>query len=65
MHVQMSERFPTLDSAIEHIRQTRALHPDEWHETPKPMLIEAARYAARWINRIETEKRAVSPRPAA
>jgi hypothetical protein len=62
MHVQMHDRFPTLDAAIAHIRQTRALHPDEWHETPKPMLIEAARYAADWILRIEADKRA---RPAA
>ncbi|WP_293866098.1 dual specificity protein phosphatase [uncultured Alsobacter sp.] len=62
MHVHMHDRFPTLDAAIDHIRQTRALHPDEWHETPKPMLIEAARYAADWILRIEAEKRA---RPAA
>src|SRR6478735_4954769 len=56
LHIQMSDRFPTLDASIAHLRKARALHPDEWFETPKPMLIEAARFAARWIRRIEDEK---------
>ncbi|MBF9235250.1 dual specificity protein phosphatase family protein [Microvirga alba] len=64
LHIQMADRFPTLDSAIGHIRKARALHPDEWFETPKPMLIEAARFAARWIRRIEDEKEQ-SAHPAA
>ncbi|MGO4705610.1 protein phosphatase [Microvirga sp. 2MCAF38] len=56
IHIQMPGRFPTLDSAVDYLRQARALHPDEWFETPKPMLIEAARFAATWIQRIEREK---------
>jgi hypothetical protein len=56
IHINMPDRFPTLDSAIDHLRSARALHPDEWFETPKPMLIEAARHAATWIQRIEREK---------
>ncbi|EIM28793.1 protein-tyrosine phosphatase family protein [Microvirga lotononidis] len=56
IHIQLPDRFPTLDSAIGHLRVTRELHPDEWMETPKPMLIEAARYAAAWIQRIESDK---------
>lgn len=59
LHIQMSDRFPTLDASIAHLRKARALHPDEWFETPKPMLIEAARFAARWIRRIEDEKELV------
>jgi len=56
IHIQLPGRFPTLDAAIDHLRATRELHPDEWMETPKPMLIEAARHAAAWIQRIEREK---------
>ena len=56
IHIQLPDRFPTLDAAIDHLRVTRELHPDEWMETPKPMLIEAARHAAAWIRRIEREK---------
>jgi hypothetical protein len=60
IHIQLSDRFPTLESAIDHLRVTRELHPDEWDETPKPMLTEAARHAASWIRRIETEKHSAS-----
>ncbi|MCB8822235.1 protein-tyrosine phosphatase family protein [Microvirga rosea] len=56
IHIQMPDRFPTLDAAIDHLRATRELHPSEWMETPKPMLVEAARHAASWIRRIEQEK---------
>lgn len=56
IHIQMPDRFPTLDAAIDHLRITRELHPHEWMETPKPMLIEAARHAATWVRRIEQEK---------
>jgi hypothetical protein len=57
IHIQMPDRFPTLEAAIDHLRVTRELHPDEWMETPKPMLIDAARHAASWIRRIEHERR--------
>jgi hypothetical protein len=56
LHIQMPDRFADLDAAIAHLRTTRQLHPDEWSETPKPMLAEAARQAASWIRRIEAEK---------
>ncbi|WP_038179242.1 dual specificity protein phosphatase family protein [Vibrio rhizosphaerae] len=42
LHLEWPEKYPTLDSAIAHIRDKRQLHPDEWFETPKPMLIELA-----------------------
>lgn len=52
LHKQHPDRFPTLDSAIEHIRTKRELRPDEWFETPKPMLVAAARRAAEWADLI-------------
>ncbi|MBL8808487.1 MAG: dual specificity protein phosphatase family protein [Rhodospirillales bacterium] len=55
MHMQLTDRFPTIDAAIEHIRTYRELQPDEWFETPKPMLLEAARRAARWARLIEAD----------
>ncbi len=39
------------------IRTRRQLMPDEWFETPKPMLYEAARRASAWIDMIECERR--------
>ncbi len=45
LHLEWPEKFPTLNSAIAHIRDKRQLHPDEWFETPKPMLIELAHRA--------------------
>jgi len=45
LHLEWPEKFPTLDSAIAHIRDKRQLHPDEWFEAPKPILIELARRA--------------------
>jgi hypothetical protein len=56
IHIQMPDRFATLEAAIDHLRVMRELHPNEWMETPKPMLTEAARHAASWIRRIEHEK---------
>ncbi|MCT9843141.1 inositol monophosphatase [Leclercia adecarboxylata ATCC 23216 = NBRC 102595] len=45
MHLECPERFPTLDAAIDLIRDRRQLHPDEWYETPKPSLIRLAEHA--------------------
>lgn len=52
LHKQQPELFPTLDAAVAHIREYRELRPDEWFETPKPMLYEAARRASEWIDMI-------------
>jgi myo-inositol-1(or 4)-monophosphatase len=46
LHLEYPDRYPTLDSAIAHIREKRELHPDEWYETPKPALIHLAERAA-------------------
>lgn len=55
LHMQLPEEFPTLEEAINHVRRKRELHPDEWHETPKPMLIEAAARTAHWARMIEDD----------
>ncbi len=45
LHLECPQRYPTLQSAIEHIRVQRQLHPDEWFEAPKPVLVELAERA--------------------
>lgn len=52
LHKQQPHLYPTLDAAVAHIRERRELRPDEWFETPKPMLYEAARRASKWIDLI-------------
>jgi hypothetical protein len=59
LHVEMPEQFPTIEAAMDHVRERRELRRDEWHETPKPMLVDAARRAADWIAMIDA-----GPRPA-
>ena len=54
LHKNHRDRFPTLDDAIAHVRERRELRPDEWYETPKPVLIEAARQASICIDMINT-----------
>jgi hypothetical protein len=53
LHKQLPHRFPALEDALAHIRHHRELHPDEWFETPKPMLLDAVKRAAGWIARID------------
>lgn len=61
LHIEMPDVYPTLASAIDHVRERRQLHPDEWFETPKPALIHAVERAAEMIRLIETaNKRAVA-----
>jgi hypothetical protein len=56
LHLHIPGEFPTLAAAIDHIRVKRELRPDEWHETPKPMLIAAAEKAAGWVRVVEDER---------
>ena len=58
LHLQLPEEFPRLEDAIDLVREKRELRPDEWHETPKPMLIQAAERTARWARMIEDDLRA-------
>ncbi|WP_378947939.1 dual specificity protein phosphatase family protein [Mesorhizobium sp. ANAO-SY3R2] len=53
LHVEMPDRFPTLEDALQHVRVQRQLRPDEWFEAPKPMLIAAASKARQWIAMID------------
>lgn len=46
LHLECPDRFATLEAALDYIRQQRQLQPSEWHETPKPMLIELANKAS-------------------
>lgn len=57
LHLQQPERFPTLEAAQAHIRRNRELQPDEWFETPKPVLYRAAERSAQWIRQIEAADR--------
>ena len=56
LHKQQPHLFPTLDAAVAHIREHRELRPDEWFETPKPMLYAAARRASDWIDMVDGRK---------
>ncbi|WP_347265791.1 dual specificity protein phosphatase [Paracoccus sp. (in: a-proteobacteria)] len=56
LHLHLPGQFPRLGDAIDHVRIRRQLMPDEWHETPKPMLIAAAERSAAWVRLIEAER---------
>lgn len=53
LHRQKPDLFPVLADAIAHVRETRELHPDEWFETPKQMLVDAAQHASDAITILE------------
>lgn len=55
LHVEMPQMYPELEAALDHVRRRRELRPDEWSETPKPMLVGAALRAREWIARIDAE----------
>lgn len=52
LHLELPDAFPTLDAAIAHIRDKRGLPPAEWHEAPKPVLVDAAQRAAQRIRQL-------------
>ncbi|MDE0530616.1 MAG: dual specificity protein phosphatase [Albidovulum sp.] len=52
LHLNRSGKFPTLNSALAHVREKRGLHPDEWSTAPKPMLVKAAQLAAEKFKKI-------------
>jgi protein-tyrosine phosphatase len=61
LHKQQPNLYPRLEDAVAAIRTRRQLMPDEWFETPKPMLYEAARRASAWIDMIERERQKEGP----
>jgi hypothetical protein len=64
LSAQMKDKFPTLDAAIDHVREKREIRPDEWFETPKPMLVAAARRALGWIEAIDAAQGADDGAPS-
>lgn len=58
LHLHVPQDFPTLLAAIDHVRAKRELRPDEWHETPKPMLIAAAERTVGWVHLLESHREA-------
>lgn len=65
LHLTLPERYPRLEDALDRVRSQRQLHPDEWFETPKPMLVDAVRRAARWVRMIESDRKDTAPLKAA
>ncbi|MBL6945778.1 MAG: dual specificity protein phosphatase family protein [Rhodospirillales bacterium] len=49
LHMQVPQEFPQLEDALSFVREKRELHPDEWYETPKQVLVNAAEQAAKAI----------------
>ncbi|MBB3447022.1 dual specificity protein phosphatase [Rhizobium sp. BK379] len=56
LHKQQPHLYPSIDAALAVIRERRELRPDEWFETPKPALYDAALRASEWIGLIEARK---------
>jgi len=56
LHLHIPAQFPRLDDALDYVREKRELRPDEWHETPKPMLIAAAQRTAHWVHLVESDR---------
>ncbi|MCY1366640.1 hypothetical protein D9M69_535440 [compost metagenome] len=52
LHLTLPEQFPTLEAAIDFVRDRRNLPEEEWYKAPKPVLTEAARRAAGWARAI-------------
>ncbi|UFS68216.1 dual specificity protein phosphatase family protein (plasmid) [Paracoccus denitrificans] len=59
LHLHLPKEFPRLADAIDHVRIKRELRSEEWHETPKPMLIAAAERTARWVGLVEADRKAL------
>jgi hypothetical protein len=55
LHRQQPQLFPTLQAAIDEIRERRELQPEEWFETPKPSLFEAISQANRMLDLLARE----------
>ena len=55
LHINAKDQFPDLDDAIAYVREKREISPDEWFKAPKPILVEAARWAAKHIMDIKTQ----------
>ena len=63
LHLELPERYSTLNCAIEHVRRSRELEQLERPYAPNPALIEAAHWAADAMRRIQQERRAPGHEP--
>jgi dual specificity phosphatase 3 len=50
LHLEFPDQFPSLETAIHHVRLKRELHPDEWDSAPKAVLVQSAQRAADMAN---------------
>lgn len=55
LHRQQPKLYPSLQAAIDVIRERRELQPEEWFETPKPSLLEAIAKANRMLDLLARE----------
>ncbi|WP_455274369.1 dual specificity protein phosphatase family protein [Rhizobium herbae] len=53
LHLTLPQEFPTLVDAIGFVRLRRELPENEWYKAPKPVLANAASWAADWIRKID------------
>lgn len=54
LHINAEQQFPDIDDAISYVREKREISSDDWFKAPKPVLIEAARWAAQKIKQIKS-----------
>jgi len=52
LHLAWTNRYPTLESAIDHVFTARGLHPETRYKRPKQELVAAARWAAHMVRLI-------------
>lgn len=53
LHLDEPETYPSLEDAIDHIREARQLIKEEWPEAPKQILVDAAHWAAEQVKRLQ------------
>jgi len=53
MHRKQPQSYPSLQAAIDVIRERRELRPEEWFETPKPSLLQGIEEANRMLTLLE------------
>ncbi|MBT3358582.1 MAG: dual specificity protein phosphatase family protein [Rhodospirillales bacterium] len=56
MHLHRPEKYPTMEDALTQVRTARGLHPDEWYQAPKQMLVDQAVHAAEIVRMINARK---------
>ncbi|MQQ10154.1 protein phosphatase [Epibacterium sp. SM1979] len=52
LHLECPDQYPTIETAVDHIRVARELQKEEWPQAPKEVLVDAARWAADMVQMI-------------